>query len=264
MPQPYPGQQWTHGWKPLTPGAAKSKNHGRKPGAGSLLARVVGEAAEVHNRMKAEDAKRPGKPEGKRSPGKPSNAAPGIAYKVTGSNPVSKDRGPSAKQDKPSAKPDIGSRVDDAIRTMAGRPSKKNDNNKAKPATSKADAPKAQKKASAKPAASKPAAKHKPKNDRDNGKSSGKQYTNAEVESAVIDGLNSLPRGGHRWNTMTALREKLAGIPREQQDEVLRKMMLAAKVDIEPVAILGDLKPKDHDAAIIIGSTPNHQIRLAG
>ena len=39
-------------------------------------------------------------------------------------------------------------------------------------------------------------------------------------------------------------------------------MMLAGRVDIEPVAILGDLRPEDHAAAIVIGSTPNHQFRV--
>ncbi|WP_433364047.1 hypothetical protein [Streptosporangium sp. CA-115845] len=39
MPHPYPGQQWKHGWKPLTPGAVKSKNHGKKPAPGSKLAK---------------------------------------------------------------------------------------------------------------------------------------------------------------------------------------------------------------------------------
>lgn len=35
MPHPYPGQEWKHGWKPVTPSAAKSKNHGRAPTPGS-------------------------------------------------------------------------------------------------------------------------------------------------------------------------------------------------------------------------------------
>src|SRR5690606_37282554 len=48
LPQPYPGQQWKHGWVPLTPGAARSKNHGKKPGASSALSRLVAEAAETH------------------------------------------------------------------------------------------------------------------------------------------------------------------------------------------------------------------------
>lgn len=34
MPHPYPGQEWKHGWVPLTPAAVLEKNHGRKPGKG--------------------------------------------------------------------------------------------------------------------------------------------------------------------------------------------------------------------------------------
>ncbi|HEX6990372.1 MAG TPA: hypothetical protein VF151_00740, partial [Gemmatimonadales bacterium] len=41
MPHPYPGQQWKHGWIPLTPGAIHSKNHGRKPGPKSKLGRQL-------------------------------------------------------------------------------------------------------------------------------------------------------------------------------------------------------------------------------
>lgn len=45
MPQPYAGQEWKHGWIPLTPGAARSKNHGREPRAGSILDRIAAEAS---------------------------------------------------------------------------------------------------------------------------------------------------------------------------------------------------------------------------
>ncbi|HEX6990370.1 MAG TPA: hypothetical protein VF151_00730 [Gemmatimonadales bacterium] len=39
MPQPYPGQQWKHGWIPLTAAAVRQKNHGRTPGPTSKLGR---------------------------------------------------------------------------------------------------------------------------------------------------------------------------------------------------------------------------------
>lgn len=45
MPQPYPGQQWKHGWIPMTGGAAKSKNHGRKPKPGSAVERAAAKAS---------------------------------------------------------------------------------------------------------------------------------------------------------------------------------------------------------------------------
>ncbi|MEV0830883.1 MULTISPECIES: hypothetical protein [Streptosporangiaceae] len=40
VPHPYPGQQWKHGWKPLTPAAKKEKNHGRPVKPGTKLAKT--------------------------------------------------------------------------------------------------------------------------------------------------------------------------------------------------------------------------------
>lgn len=57
MPAPYSGQQWQHGWVPVSDSAATSKNHGRKPAAGSLLARLTKEAAESLERKKDEETK---------------------------------------------------------------------------------------------------------------------------------------------------------------------------------------------------------------
>lgn len=34
MPHPYAGQEWRHGWIPISPAAKVSKNHGRKPSKG--------------------------------------------------------------------------------------------------------------------------------------------------------------------------------------------------------------------------------------
>ena len=65
-----------------------------------------------------------------------------------------------------------------------------------------------------------------------------------------------------RWAAITKLRTHLSDIDRDLQEDVLRTMMLTGHVDIAPVAILGELKPEDHAAAIIIGSTPNHQFRI--
>ncbi|GAA1270242.1 hypothetical protein GCM10009677_23750 [Sphaerisporangium rubeum] len=83
-----------------------------------------------------------------------------------------------------------------------------------------------------------------------------------EVEGRIREAYGQIARSPGRWATMTKLRAALTDIDRDLQDEVLRAMMLAGRVDIEPVAILGDLKPEDHAAAIIIGSTPNHQFRI--
>ncbi|GAA0987097.1 hypothetical protein GCM10009555_065770 [Acrocarpospora macrocephala] len=83
-----------------------------------------------------------------------------------------------------------------------------------------------------------------------------------EVEGRIREAYAKITPGVGRWAAMTKLRALLTDIDRDLQDDVLRTMMLAGRVDIEPVAILGDLKSEDHAAAIIIGSTPNHQFRI--
>jgi hypothetical protein len=105
MPAPHPGQEWKHGWIPITPTAAVKKNHGRKPGAGSLLARVAAEAGEAHRRMQGHDSKRdtpkaPGSGD-KKKPAPPTRA---IASKPSGGNNHSKAPAPHTTPSKPAAK----------------------------------------------------------------------------------------------------------------------------------------------------------------
>lgn len=45
MPQPYPGQDWKHGWIPVTAKAIRQKNHGRTPGPDSELGRQMARAS---------------------------------------------------------------------------------------------------------------------------------------------------------------------------------------------------------------------------
>lgn len=79
MADAQPGQQWTHGWVPLTPTAAKSKNHGKKPPPNSAIAKVVAEAAAAAKNLRANAQKKAG-PDGTPAPkwtgiGKPSTPA---------------------------------------------------------------------------------------------------------------------------------------------------------------------------------------------
>lgn len=83
-----------------------------------------------------------------------------------------------------------------------------------------------------------------------------------EVEDRIREAYAKITPGAGRWAPMTKLRALLTDVDRDLQDDVLRAMMLAGRVDIEPVATSGDLKPEDHAAAIVIGSTPNHQFRV--
>ncbi|MEU8384356.1 hypothetical protein [Streptosporangium sp. NPDC048865] len=83
-----------------------------------------------------------------------------------------------------------------------------------------------------------------------------------EVEDRIREAYAKITPGAGRWAAMTRLRALLTDIDRNLQDDVLRTMMLEGRVDIEPVAVPSDLKPEDHAAAIVIGSTPNHQFRV--
>jgi hypothetical protein len=270
------------------------KNHGKKPGRNSMLSRVVAEAAEAAKTLR-KNAQAGAGPDGTPPP------------KWTG---INAGKAPSKS-----------SKVDDALRTMAGRSGKAggrkatdedsgfpagvhglsgnykmlrtgdtvevtagdNDgktgrvvgkggdgevkvdlgggkivtlnagdvNQKsaadvpAKQATPKAKAP-----APAKTAPPKPAL-------------SGGKVSDAQAERLVLDAVAAAsPRPG-KWTTITAVRRQLADLPRDQQDRAMLDLMLSGKVDIEPVAIYGDLKPEDRAAELMVGSRPHHQIRLS-
>lgn len=60
MPQPYPGQDWKHGWVPVTPQAAVSKNHGRPVKKGGGAARTATKAAPKHSKP-ADKTTKPGR-----------------------------------------------------------------------------------------------------------------------------------------------------------------------------------------------------------
>lgn len=99
MPHPYPGQEWKHGWKPISPAAKVSKNHGRKPGAGSLLSKVLGDSGERLKRMQAEDAARA---KAKTTPNTSTAKAVNPAGKTPG---LPSTKAPAKTHAKPAAKP---------------------------------------------------------------------------------------------------------------------------------------------------------------
>lgn len=105
MPQPYPGQQWKHGWIPMTGAAVKSKNHGRG-GNRDVIARIAAEAGAVLRRME--------------SGSKPGNRGSSMTPAV---------KAPTRSRTAPKAKPvaskgtgqDTSKKIDAAIRLAAGR-----------------------------------------------------------------------------------------------------------------------------------------------
>lgn len=87
--------------------------------------------------------------------------------------------------------------------------------------------------------------------------------TDDEVEDRIRAAYTQISPGVGEWVTMTRLRPLLDDVDRDQQDRVLRRMLLnCPEVHIVAAAIVGQLAPEDHAAAIVIGREPNHQLRI--
>ncbi|WP_066365522.1 hypothetical protein [Herbidospora mongoliensis] len=87
--------------------------------------------------------------------------------------------------------------------------------------------------------------------------------TDDEVEERIRVAYTKISPGVGEWVSLTKLRPLLDDIDREQQDDVLRRMLLGCpEVHILAAAIVGQLTPEDHAAAIVIGNEPNHQLRI--
>ena len=407
MPHPHPGQQWKHGWIPLTAAAAASKNHGRKPGPNSRISALVQEAAAKHKAMggnvggkptggpsgesrpaghgerstgggngpairsvvaraaeihkanqerraadlkKAEASKKPDtpKPPAKASPkstarslddakaaikagdnakavnlltaamrdasSKEERDAIGkvradLASKAMGKKPVPAPKPAAKPAPKPAAKPELkpepkpakpakpklGKKVGedsrnaplregDRVRIIEGKDRGKEGTVTGKgkygavkvdvdgkesdmsPANIRsAEAAEASKKAA--DAIRKAAGRNTPSPETPKPASPGgdgiSKVSDDVAEKRIVDAVSDIMPAPGTWVSMTALRRKLGNLDRNQQDRVLRNLLLAGRVDIAPAAIPGDLKPEDHAAAVNIGPKPNHQIRLA-
>lgn len=124
-----PGQQWTHGWVPLTPTAAKSKNHGKKPPPNSAIARVVAEAASAAKNLRANAQKKAG-PDGTPAPkwtglgpGKaPAKAPAAKAPKAVAPKATAPKAAPKVAPPKPAAKPPAKTPTKPAAKPAAKTP----------------------------------------------------------------------------------------------------------------------------------------------
>jgi hypothetical protein len=295
LPQPYPGQQWKHGWVPLTAGAARSKNHGRKPGAGSALSRMVAEAAEAHKRMQERD--RAGqKPASKSAPpttkpaskpaAKPAKTAP--TSKTSKPAPAKSGTPKTAPAGAPAAKRKPGKKVGadlrnaplregDEVRIVEGPRRGKTGTVTGKgkygaiqvevdgersdysPTTlrSTADAETSRRAdAAIRQAARRPATAPE--------RAAPPRASTATVEQiqsdirAVYDQL--APDTGS-WVSLSRIRAKLAEtLPREQVDEALRKLERRPDVNLVPESNQKVLSKADRDAAVNIGDQDKHLI----
>jgi hypothetical protein len=295
LPQPYPGQQWKHGWVPLTAGAARSKNHGRKPGAGSALSRMVAEAAEAHKRMQErdraaqKDAPKSAPPTTKpasKPAAKPAKTAP--TSKTSKPAPAKSGTPKTAPAGAPAAKRKPGKKVGadlrnaplregDEVRIVEGPRRGKTGTVTGKgkygaiqvevdgersdysPTTlrSTADAETSRRAdAAIRQAARRPATAPE--------RAAPPRASTATVEQiqsdirAVYDQL--APDTGS-WVSLSRIRAKLAEtLPREQVDEALRKLERRPDVNLVPESNQKVLSKADRDAAVNIGDQDKHLI----
>lgn len=269
MPQPHPGQEWKHGWIPLTSGAARSKNHGRKPGGGSLISRVVAEAAEIHKRQQAQDAERKSRQAdtAKPSPAKPAAKAPtrqgakpktgkkvgadsrnaplreGDQVNITEGRHKGKAGTVAGKGQHGAIKVDVdGQQLDVSpanLRSKADRETSRETSRQADVAIRRA-------------AGRRPAAEQAPQ---------GAIVSIGQIQDQVRDAYRDLaPRAGS-WVNLTRIRQKLAaGLPRDRVDEALRLLERRPDVNIVPESNQKTLTPADRRASVRIGGQDKHLI----
>ena len=288
MPQPHPGQEWKHGWIPITPAAAKSKNHGRKPGAGSLLARVLGEAAEVHNRMKAEDAKRDAKAK------QTSTATPAIASKPAGKAPGPNSGNPSAPASKPAPKstpkpkttPKAGAkvgadsagkplRVGDEVRLTGGADQGKNGQVLSKGSRGTVRVRTADgREVDVHGMNIRNRTDHETSRQADaairrsTGRPDGKDTDSSgptvkEIQDRARDAYNQLAKKPGDWVSVKRIRDKMGkDLPRRKVDEAFRSMNNQPDVGFVPEANQKTLTQADRDAAVNIGDQDKHLMSI--
>ncbi len=296
MPHPYPGQEWKHGWIPVTPTAAKSKNHGRKPGRNSAISRVAAEAAEVYNRMKAQDAQRDKKPNGSDSKAppapKPPAAKPAVAKKPTPAAKPQTKPVPAAKSPprpaaaKPGKKAGADSngkalREGDEVRITGGAGQGRNGHvvSKGKAGTVRVRTADGQEvdvhsmnlrnredleTSRQADAAIRSKAGRTPTSPPPSAPAAGGASI-PEIQKDVRDVYNKLARKPGDWIPLTRIRERLAkNLPRQKVDEALHLMNRMRDVNLAPENNTKALTQADHAAAVHFGDQDKHQISIGG
>ena len=252
MPQPHPGQEWKHGWIPLTADAAREKNHGRKPGGGSLISRMVAEAAETHKRMQARDAER-----GKQG----TRTAPD---KTTAGKTAKPKQGRKVGADSRNAPLREGDQV--AITEGRHRGKTGTVTGKGKHGAIQVDVD--GEKADMSPAnlRSKSGAETSRQADaairRAAGREPGRKPTPiGRIQDDIRDAYDNLAARPGSWVSLNRLRKKLSQkLPRERVDEALRLLERRPDVAMVPESNQKTLTPAEREAAINIGDQDKHLI----
>jgi len=84
----------------------------------------------------------------------------------------------------------------------------------------------------------------------------------ADPEAAVRQAYDKLADKAGAWVALAALRNEIAELDRETQDQTLRAMAQSSDVRIIPVADTKNLEARDRAAALRIGAEDNHAISI--
>ena len=256
MPQPHPGQEWKHGWIPLTAGAARSKNHGRKPGGGSLISRMVAEAAETHKRTQERDRQRAA--ESTREPDKKASATPSKAAKPKQGRKVGAD-----SRNTPLREGDKVAITEGRNRGKTGTVAGKGKHGAIQvdvdgqsidvsPANLRSEA--GQKAARETSRAADDALR------RAAGRPSASTASIPEIQDAIHSAYRKVAKPG-RWASLTDIRDELdSRIPKSRVDEALRALERRPDVNIVPESNQKTLSEKDRASAVHIGGQNKHLI----
>ncbi|MFE5565915.1 hypothetical protein ACFQ68_13095 [Amycolatopsis japonica] len=85
-------------------------------------------------------------------------------------------------------------------------------------------------------------------------------------ENLLREQINKLARGPRDWVALVELRPRLdeRGASRAAQDDHLKRLSKARKLELVPESNRKALKAPDHDAAINIGGEANHLVMWIG
>lgn len=242
MPQPYPGQNWKHGWIPVTPAAAASKAK-KGPPPSPNIGKAAASAGAILRRMKEQDARRgrgrsvthvvDGKTP-KTTSGKGGGKAPS-----KGSPPTKSDRGGAgSKRTTGGGDANTSRTADDAIRKAAGRKRTKKDD----APTSKTPAPAKQQETRKPPTV---------------------ERAMDDIRDTYFELAEPTRMGTPSRVSLVDLRKRLPDdLSRQQVDDALARLNVTPDVFVVPQSNQKILTPEQRAAAVRIADQDKHWIEI--
>ena len=83
-----------------------------------------------------------------------------------------------------------------------------------------------------------------------------------QVVDAVRDVLRQKGLGPSGFADLATVRDRLAGMSRQQQDELLLRLDRERRIHLDPDPVRNELTDKDLDAAIVVGGEPKHLVSV--